>query len=69
MVSYRKTYKIKTREKTDLMLLSALPAFWPANIKHCGTFRPGNSDSNKKIKMKCNAFISEKMFLCLPNDG
>lgn len=48
MVSYRKTYKIKTREKTDLMLLSALPAFWPANIKHCGTFRPENSDSNKK---------------------
>lgn len=68
VVSYQKTCKIKTKEKSDLILLAVLPVFWPASIKHCGTFRPGNSDSNEKTKMKCNGFIHEKILLCLPND-
>lgn len=69
VVSYRKTHKIKAWAKPDLMLLAALPIFWPATIKHCGTFRSGNSDSNEKINMKCNGFICEKILLCLPNVG
>lgn len=69
MVSSQKTCKIKTRAKPDVMLLVALPVFWPASIKHCGMFRDGNSDSSETVNVECNGLVCEKILLHLSNVG
>lgn len=65
MVSSQETCKIKTRAKPDVMLLVALPVFWPASLKHCGIFRHRNSDSNETMWSVIVWYVRKFCYICL----